>query len=70
MKRKAFRIVCMTKYRLRLIHRRLGRAVEISHLTYFGVLFAESKYMYAKVGLVCMCLTVIYMISDTEGKDK
>lgn len=43
--------------------------MEVSHMTYFCILFLESKYMYAKVGLVCMFLSIVYMISE-EGETK
>ncbi len=41
---------------------------ECSHLLYFGVLFLESKYAYAKVGVVCMMLSILYMISDEKDR--
>jgi hypothetical protein len=43
---------------------------EFSHLAYFIVLFAESKYMYAKLGVACAFFSVLYMMSDTEGNTK
>lgn len=66
MKRKMHRALIKARFRLCKLHKRVGRWQELSHLTYFSVLAMESKYMYAKVGLACIVLSVLYMISEED----
>lgn len=56
--------------RFRKLHHRLGVMQECSHLIYFAVLALESasKSLYAKVGLGCMVLSILYMISEEKDK--
>lgn len=67
MKRNIVRRIVRLRYKLRAKHRKLGLWLEFSHLAYFGILLLESKYMYAKVGGVCMLFSILYMLSD-EGE--
>lgn len=68
--RRIRRASIKAKYRFKKMHYRIGRMAEISHLAYFGVLAAEAagKSWYAKCGIACMILSVLYMI--TEEKEK
>lgn len=66
MKRRIRRAAIKAKYNIRRMHHKLGRMAEYSHLAYFGVLFMESKYIYAKVGVACMLFSILYMITDKE----
>lgn len=66
MRRKAKRSLIRLRFYLRRIHHRLGTLTELAHLTYFGVLFAESNHMYAKVGIICIVFSALYMMSEEE----
>lgn len=67
MKRSLRRGVVRSRLKLRTMHRKLGVWLECSHLAYFAMLLIESKYMYAKIGAVCMLFSVLYLLSD-EGE--
>lgn len=69
MRRRANRYLVQSLIRLRKIHHKIGRMAEYSHLTYFGVLVVEGwqKTMYAKVGIVCLVCSILYLISEDQA---
>ena len=60
--------------RLRILLHKISHKLHVSeqwtHVAYFIALFVEnwSKYLYAKVGIVCAILIILALVASKEGE--